>query len=64
MTIAFLFSALLTLAALVLVAIYHVRLGRQIRRDRWCKMTCVGGSESGLCPCVGPRDCEMKKAAN
>ena len=26
----------------------------------YCKLTCMGGSERGMCPCQHPRDCEMK----
>ncbi len=26
----------------------------------YCKLTCLGGSEKGMCPCESPRDCEMK----
>lgn len=26
----------------------------------FCRLTCVGGSERGTCPCSGPTDCQMK----
>jgi hypothetical protein len=26
----------------------------------YCKLTCLGGSERGMCPCESPADCEMK----
>lgn len=26
----------------------------------YCKMTCLGGSERGECPCSGPTDCELQ----
>lgn len=27
---------------------------------KFCRLTCVGGSERGTCPCAGPTDCQMK----
>lgn len=27
----------------------------------FCKMTCLGGSERGECPCRGEYECELKK---
>lgn len=26
----------------------------------YCKLTCLGSSEKGMCPCDSPNDCEMK----
>lgn len=27
---------------------------------RYCRWTCIGGSENGECPCPGPYACELK----
>jgi hypothetical protein len=26
----------------------------------YCKMTCIGGSEAGTCPCKSPVGCELQ----
>lgn len=26
-----------------------------------CRMTCLGGSERGTCPCTRPAECEMQR---
>jgi hypothetical protein len=26
----------------------------------WCRLTCLGGSEHGECPCDSPRECQMQ----
>lgn len=28
--------------------------------ERFCKMTCLGGSERGECSCTCPADCELQ----
>lgn len=28
---------------------------------RYCKLTCIGGSESGTCPCKHPKECNFQK---
>lgn len=30
----------------------------------YCKLTCVGGSEEGTCPCQNPTWCELQDEAN
>ncbi len=27
---------------------------------QWCRLTCLGGSERGECPCKSPNDCELR----
>jgi len=36
--------------------------GRQRRAKYavYCKLTCLGGSEQGMCPCQSPAECEMQ----
>jgi hypothetical protein len=53
----------LTLLFIVALVTYAVSLRRKMNRDLYCKLTCVGGSEMGRCPCSGPRECEMRKVA-
>ncbi len=30
----------------------------------YCRMTCLGGSDVGECPCKGPAQCELQKHPN
>jgi hypothetical protein len=59
--VTWLLTILGTVALLAVVALvtYAVALRRKMNRDLYCKMTCVGGSEMGRCPCVSPRECKM-----
>lgn len=28
---------------------------------QWCKLTCIGGSERGLCDCHSPAECKLRE---
>lgn len=30
------------------------------RFGQYCRLTCLGGSERGSCPCTHPDDCELR----
>lgn len=30
--------------------------------ERYCRLTCEGGSEAGACPCERPVDCHLRSA--
>ena len=59
MTHSLILTAILVIVALAFAIWSNARLRRQQRRDVYCRMTCINGSEMGTCPCVSPRECRV-----
>jgi hypothetical protein len=36
-------------------------MGNRGRLASYCRLTCLGGSERGTCPCASPAACEMRE---